>query len=59
LIAEKDKGVPEKEDRPIKYILKTLLTINIQEATRKISHQSKAPQINLEKLENHTFLYLN
>jgi hypothetical protein len=35
LIAEKDKGVPEKEDRPTKRILKTLLALNTQELTSK------------------------
>jgi len=57
LIVEKDKGMPEKEDRPTKHIFKTLLTINTQEATSKHHIKTKAHQINSEKFEDSHFLY--
>jgi hypothetical protein len=38
LIVEKDKDVPDKEVRPTKRILKTLLTLNIQRSNNQTSH---------------------
>ena len=48
---------PEKEDRPTKHILKSLLTRNTQINNKQTSHQATSCQINLEKFEDSHFFY--
>ena len=57
LILEKDKSMPEREDRPTKRILKTLLTLNRQRSNKQTSHQAKSHQINSGKFEDSHFSY--
>jgi hypothetical protein len=57
LIAENDKGVPGKEDRPTKRILKTLLTLNTEEARSKHHIKQKPIKLIQKSLKVHTFLY--
>ena len=57
LIVEKDKDVPEKENRPTKRILKTLHTLNTQRSNKQTSHQAIVCQISSEKSEDSHFSY--
>ena len=52
--------MPEKDKRLTKRVFKTYHSQKHKtQATSKLSHQAKGRQINLENLENHTFMYLN
>ena len=44
LIVEKDKDIQEKENRPTKRILKTLLTLNTQRSNKQTSHHPNGRQ---------------
>jgi hypothetical protein len=51
LIIEKDKGMPEKKDRPTNRIFKDLAHSQHTRVNKETSHQTIARQISLEKLK--------
>jgi hypothetical protein len=59
LIAEKDKGVPEKKDRPTKCIFKDFARSQHTRVNKQTSHQTIARQISLEKFKNSLFLFFS
>jgi hypothetical protein len=58
LIIEKDKGMPEKKDRPTKRIFKVLAHSQHTRVNKQTSHQTIiAHQISLEKFKDSHFFY--
>jgi hypothetical protein len=55
LIIEKDKGMPEKKDRPTKRIFKDFARSQHTRVNKQTSHQTIAHQISLEKFKDSHF----
>jgi hypothetical protein len=59
LIAEKDKGVPEKKDRPTRRIFKDFARSQHTRVNEQTSHQTIAHQIGIEKFKDSYFFVTN